>query len=375
MKILFAGGGTGGHFYPIIAVVEALTKVAEREHIVGLSLYYMSDSPMDKDLLFKNGLQYIEIKTGKKRTYKSIQNFFDIFITAFACIRATFTLFFIYPDVIFGKGGYASFPAMFAAKLLRIPVVIHESDTVPGKVNKWIADYASHIAISYPEATNHFKRKDRIALTGQPIRNTLLEVPAEDATAIFGLEKNIPTILVLGGSQGSERINENLIDIMPRLVEKYQVIHQTGQANYEWMEKRAAGTLTGNHNISRYHPVGFLDVKALHIAANTCSLIISRAGSTIFEIALWNKPSILIPLSIARDDHQKENAYSYARTGAATVIEEQNLKPELFFSVIETIMTDKARQEIMIESTKETVKLDASEKIATLLLSIATHHE
>ena len=379
MKILFAGGGTGGHFYPIISIAEEVNTLVDREHLVGVKLYYISDSPIDKELLFKTGLTYIQLATGKRRTYFSIQNYLDIFKTLFACILATWKIFYLYPDVIFGKGGYASFPAMFAGKLLRIPVVIHESDIVPGRVNRYVAKYATKIAISYPEATQYFikagVKDDRIALTGQPIRKALLEIPTDDPFTVFQLEAGIPVILVLGGSLGSEKINENLIDILSKLVEKYQVLHQTGESNYDWMKKRAAGVLAGNTLSSRYRPFGFFEPKQLRIAAMAATIIISRAGSTIFEISIWQKPSILIPLAIARDDHQRENAYSYARTGAATVIEEQNLKPELFYSVVSSIMDDPARQQVMIQGTKDFAKFDAAEKIATALLSIATHHE
>lgn len=375
MKILFAGGGTGGHFYPIIAIAEEVNKLIDQTHLVDVELYFMSDSPIDKEMLDRNNIKYIEVKTGKKRTYRSIQNFFDIFRTIGGSINALFKIFFLYPDVIFGKGGYASFPAMFAAKILRVPVVIHESDIVPGKVNKYIGDYATKVALSYPDATTYFKNKDRIALTGQPIRKVLLDIPTGDPFEAFKLEAGVPIILVLGGSQGSERINENVIDILPRLIEKYQILHQTGEQNLDWMKKRAAGVLAGNPNAGRYRPFGFLPVDQLALAAKGATLVISRAGSTIFEISIWHKPSILIPLPIARDDHQKLNAYSYARTGAATVIEEQNLKQEVFMSVIESIMQDPARQQLMIEGTKEFAKADAAEKIAQLLLSIATHHD
>lgn len=375
MKILFAGGGTGGHFYPIIAIAEEVNKLVDQNKLVDVELYFMSDSPIDKEMLDRNNIKYIEVKTGKKRTYKSIQNFLDIFRTIGGSINALFKIFALYPDVIFGKGGYASFPAMFAAKILRVPVVIHESDIVPGKVNKYIGDYAQKVALSYPDASKYFKNKDRIALTGQPIRKVLLDAPAGDPYQAFNLEPGVPVILVLGGSQGSERINENIIDILIRLVEKYQVLHQTGEQNLDWMKKRAAGVLADNPNAGRYRPFGFLPVDQLALAAKGASLVISRAGSTIFEISIWHKPSILIPLPIARDDHQKLNAYSYARTGAATVIEEQNLKQQVFMSVIESIMQDPARQQLMIEGTKEFAKVDAAEKIAQLLLSIATHHD
>ncbi len=375
MKIVFAGGGTGGHFFPIIAVAEAMNELIDKEKLVDVQMYYVSDAPYDKELLTKTHMEFIEIMAGKQRTYFSPKNFLDIFKTIFGCTLATFKMFALYPDVVFGKGGYASFPTMFAARLLRIPVVIHESDIIPGKVNRWVGDYAEKIAISYPEADKYFKHKDRIAFTGQPIRKSLSEVPTEDPFVALGLEPDVPVILAIGGSQGAEKINENLIDIMPRLVEKCQVVHQTGENNYEWMKKRAAGLLAGNPLAHRYRPFPFLESTQLRLAAKASTVVISRAGSAIFEIAIWEKPSILIPLEIARDDHQRENAYSYARTGACTVIEEANLKPELFFSVIESIMTDPERQRKMIQGSQEFTKEDAAEKIATVLLSIATHHE
>jgi UDP-N-acetylglucosamine--N-acetylmuramyl-(pentapeptide) pyrophosphoryl-undecaprenol N-acetylglucosamine transferase len=375
MKILFAGGGTGGHFYPIIAVADAVKEIAFREHLGIIDLYYMSDSPIDTYLLTKTGLSYIEVKTGKKRTYFSIQNYLDVFKTLFACVVATWKLFILYPDIVFGKGGYASFPAMFAARLLRIPVVIHESDIIPGRVNRWIASYASKIAVSYPEAIDHFPHKDRVAHTGQPIRKILLEIPTADPFEKFALEPDVPVILILGGSQGAEKINENVIDILPKLVEKYQIIHQTGENNYDWMRKRAAGVFGDSPLKNRYQPKSFLDADELRLAAKAASLVISRAGSTIFEIALWGVPSILIPLRIARDDHQRENAYSYARTGAATIIEEQNLKPELFASIIDSVLSNHERQEKMKEGAKQFVKIDAADKIAQALLSIAAKHD
>jgi UDP-N-acetylglucosamine--N-acetylmuramyl-(pentapeptide) pyrophosphoryl-undecaprenol N-acetylglucosamine transferase len=378
MKILFTGGGTGGHFYPLIAVAEAINDIADKEHIAGLSMYYMSDTPMDRDLLFRTGLSYIEVKTGKERTYASTKNFFDKFKTLLACIIATFKVFVLYPDVVFGKGGYASFPALFAARLLRIPVVIHESDIIPGRVNEWVGDYAEKIAISYPEAAEHFKgvrNRARIALTGQPIRNVLLEIPTDDPYETLNLERGVPLIMVLGGSQGSERINETIVDILPRLLDRYQVVHQTGDANIDWIKSRAGSVLTKNPNASRYHPSGSLDQHAIAVAGKAASLIVSRAGSSIFEIAIMGVPSVLIPLSIARNDHQRENAYSYARTGAATVVEEKNLRPELLYSVIESILSDEQKRQKMIEGTKSFVKVDAAEKIARALISIALRHE
>ncbi len=168
MKIVFTGGGTGGHFYPIIAVVQKVNQIINNENIIGAKLYYFSDSPYDKEMLVENELLFEEINAGKMRTYFSLKNFTDIFKIFFGIINALFKMFSIYPDVVFGKGGYASFPTIFAARILHIPVVIHESDSAPGRVNKWAGHFAKKIAISFLESANYFP-KNKIAWTGQPI--------------------------------------------------------------------------------------------------------------------------------------------------------------------------------------------------------------
>lgn len=375
LRIVFAGGGSGGHFYPIVAVAEALQGIVERERLTPPSLYYVSDSPYDKDTLVRLGMRYVEIPTGKQRTYFSIQNFFDVFKTLYGATIALFRMFFVYPDVIFGKGGYASFPALFAAKILKIPVVIHESDIIPGKVNRWAGKFAAKVAVSYPEAIKYFPFQDRVALTGQPIRSSLITMPEGDPYAALGLSSDLPVILVIGGSQGAERINEDIVDLLPELLKQYQVVHQTGEKNYDWILKRAQATLVKNADAGRYHPFPYLDSALLNHAGKAAALVISRAGSSVFEIALWGKPSILIPLPISREDHQKENAYSYARTGAATVIEEENLKPGVLLSVVRSIMDDPGKRDAMGKATRAFAKTDAAEKIALALLSIATKHD
>ena len=142
MKIIFTGGGTGGHFYPIIAVAQKVNQIIDKDKIIGAKLYYVSDSPYDKEMLLENGLLYEEVKAGKLRTIFSFKNVFDIFKMFFGTINAIYKIFSIYPDVVFGKGGYGSFPAILAARILRIPVVTHESDSVPGRVNKWAGHFA-----------------------------------------------------------------------------------------------------------------------------------------------------------------------------------------------------------------------------------------
>lgn len=377
MRILFTGGGTGGHFYPIIAVAEAIRGIEAQQSITGLELVYVSDDPFDLNELKRFNIRYVQIKTGKIRTYASIQNFFDLFRTFFALIQSVFKLFVLYPDVVLCKGGYASFPTVFAARLLRIPVIAHESDIVPGRVTTWIAPYAEKIAIAYPEVAELLPHKNRIALTGIPLRKEaiLQNEQVGEADTIFALEPSIPILLVLGGSQGAEIINENIMDSIVSLVDRYQIIHQTGSANFDWMKQRASDTLSQNPHASRYKPYPFLDLPLLRLAGSCATLVISRAGSMIFEIAIWKKPSIIIPLAIARGDHQRANAYSYAHSGAAVVIEEQNLKPLLLVSIIDKLITQTDQLAFMAESTKAFTHVDAANIIATALIDVVIRHE
>jgi UDP-N-acetylglucosamine--N-acetylmuramyl-(pentapeptide) pyrophosphoryl-undecaprenol N-acetylglucosamine transferase len=375
MKIVFTGGGTGGHFYPIIAVAEKVNKIIDQENIIGAKLYYISDSPYDKEMLFENGLLYEEVASGKMRTYFSMKNFSDIFKTLFGVINAIYKLFSIYPDVVFGKGGYASFPTLFAARILRIPVIIHESDSAPGRVNKWAGYFAKKIAVSFIEAAEYFPKK-KVAWTGQPIR-VEIENPAsrKEALEYFKLESNIPVVLVLGGSQGAELINNTILDALPRLLENYQVIHQTGVKNFQAVMDRAEVVLGDSSNKLRYVSMPFLNPLAMKMAAGAATIIISRAGSTLFEIASWGVPSILVPFKESNADHAKKNAFNYARAGACSVVEEMNMTANILSAEIERITNDKVDYDNMAKNAKAFVKPDAAMKIARALVDIALSHE
>ncbi len=375
MKIVFTGGGTGGHFYPIIAIAQKVNQVIDKEKILQAKLYYLSDSPYDKEMLFQNGLQYEEVNAGKLRTYFSLKNFFDIFKTMLGIFKAIIKIYSIYPDVIFGKGGYASFPALIAARILRIPVVIHESDSAPGRVNKWAGKFAKKVAISFGEAGQYFP-KDKVAWTGQPIRAEIEKTSSrEEALQFWKLESNMPVVLILGGSQGAELINNVVIDALPRLIEKFQVIHQTGVRNFKMVSERLEVVLADNVNKSRYQKVDFLNNAQMKTAAGVASIIVSRAGSTLFEISAWGVPSILIPFTSSNEDHAKKNAFNYARAGACSVIEEMNMTANILMAEIERIVEDKNTWNRMASSAKAFYKPDAALKIAQALVDIAMGHE
>ena len=375
MKIVFTGGGTGGHFYPIIAVVQKVNEIIDKEHIIGAQLYYFSDSPYDKEILRENRLLYEETKSGKMRTYFSFKNFSDIFKVFFGTINAIFKMFTIYPDVVFGKGGYASFPTIFAARILGIPVVIHESDSAPGRVNKWAGHFAKDIAVSFPEAASYFPKKN-VAWTGQPIRTEIEhEAVRKEALEYFKLEEGIPVILILGGSQGAELINNVVLDALPRLIKNYQIIHQTGVTKFKTVSGQAEVVLEkGNYGV-KYLPFAFLNSLQIKMAAGAATIIVSRAGSTLFEIASWGVPSILIPFKNSNADHSRKNAFNYARAGACDVIEEANMTANILSSEIERIIDDKIGYEKMAKNAKAFNKKGAAEKIAHALIDIALSHD
>ncbi len=373
MKILLTGGGTGGHFYPLIAIAEKLIEITDEQKIIDLKLYFMSNSAYDKRILFENNIKFVQIPAGKRRSYPSIKNFFDIFSTGTGLFFGLLNMFFIFPDVVVSKGGYSAFPAVFAARILGIPVVIHESDSYPGKVNIWTAKFAKRIAVSWPEAIN-FLPKDKTALTGQPIRESILHPNPNGAKDFFKFNDNLPVILVMGGSQGAQIINNVIVDILPDLLARYQIIHQTGIRNLEDIESRSKLLIDDSPNINHYKPVSYLNDLDIRMATGIADLVISRAGSTIFEIASWGIPSIIIPITNSNGNHQRENAYNYARTKACEVIEESNLTPHILIEEIDKLMTDKNKLTEMKNGALVFTRPDASKEIALEIIKIALSH-
>lgn len=374
MKVLFTGGGSGGHFYPIIAVAQKLNAFLEREKIARAELYYMSTEPYNERLLYDNKITFVPVSAGKLRTYVSVKNITDVFVMAGGVIKAFFKIFSLYPDVVFSKGGYASFPALVAARFFRIPVIIHESDSAPGRVNAWAGKFAQKIAISYPEAASYFP-EGRTALTGNPIREEIIRSTGKDGFKELGLDPTIPVILVLGGSQGAQKINSTMVSLAPRLVGKYQVVHQAGEANAVEVQNLVNGLIAGSEGASRYHVYGYLDAHTMKLASEISTIVISRAGSAIFEIAAWAVPAILIPITNSNADHQRKNAFAYARAGGANVIEETNLTPNILLAEVDRLMGDTARRNEMQESAKKFTRTDAAEKIAEQITTVLMRHQ
>ncbi|KND49654.1 MAG: UDP-N-acetylglucosamine--N-acetylmuramyl-(pentapeptide) pyrophosphoryl-undecaprenol N-acetylglucosam [Parcubacteria bacterium C7867-008] len=377
MKIVFTGGGTGGHFYPIIAVAEAVQKIVAEERLLPPSLYYIAPTQYDEQALFENDIQFIKCPAGKVRRYFSVSNFTDAFVTLSGTFKAFFTLLKIYPDVVFSKGGFASVPTVLAAHLLRIPIIIHESDSKPGKANLLAAKYAYRIAVTFNSSIPMFPEKTRanIARTGIPIRAALAMPLPAGAAQELGLDANIPTIFILGGSTGSKKINEVVLQALPDLTSFANVIHQTGKDNFTEVEATAKVILGSSEHANRYHAFPFLGRDAMRMAAGAASLVVSRAGATsITEISLWHKPSILIPIPESVSHDQRTNAYAYAHTGAAEVLEEHNMTPHILASEARRITSDQNVWQTMANASMTFANADAAALIAKELIRIGMSH-
>jgi UDP-N-acetylglucosamine--N-acetylmuramyl-(pentapeptide) pyrophosphoryl-undecaprenol N-acetylglucosamine transferase len=372
MRIVLVGGGTGGHFYPLIAVAEVLR---ERAAAGGtpLEIFYAGPEPYDKDALASQDIRFLHCPAGKMRRYHALSNLFTPFITAWGFLVALVKLFVHYPDALLSKGGYTSVPLVLAAAFLRIPIVIHESDTSVGRANRIGARFATYIGVAYPDTAKFFPER-KTALVGIPIRKALHAAPSADIRPL-GIDASLPVILVLGGSQGAERVNTLILEALDELLAHYQLVHQTGAKNLDAVVKTADALIPDAALRGRYHPFGFLSAELLSAAYGAASLVVSRAGSTtIFETAIHARPAILIPIPEDVSHDQRTNAYAFARGGGAIVMEEGNLSDGLLAAEVNRIMNDAGVYEGMAKAAQSFAPADAAEKMADLLTGIATAH-
>ncbi|HUO55931.1 MAG TPA: UDP-N-acetylglucosamine--N-acetylmuramyl-(pentapeptide) pyrophosphoryl-undecaprenol N-acetylglucosamine transferase [Candidatus Paceibacterota bacterium] len=378
MKIVLTGGATGGHFYPLIAVAEAIEDICAERTLIEPELIYTGPMPFDKTALLEHDIEYKSSPAGPMRRYGGIINALSFVPMIMGIIRATTQLFSIYPDVVFSTGGYAAFPTLYAARLLKIPVIIYDADAAPGRVSLWSSKFAKWIAIAHPDAARQYPQKllSKIARTGHPIRKEIVAPTREGGYEFLKLDPDLPVVFIMGGSQGARAINETVLDVLAELVESYNVIHQTGAANLDEVKKISSVILKGSRYAERYRVFGLLNTLALRMSAGIATVVVARAGSgSIFEIASWGVPAILVPIPEDVSHDQTENAFSYARSGAAIVIEQKNLSPHVLISEINRLIADSEKRSKMSEAAHAYARPDAARKIATVLLESVIEHE
>lgn len=369
MKILFVGGGTGGHFYPLIAVAEEIRELQPQAE-----LYYIGPDAYNQTELTTLNIHYLYCPAGKLRRYFSLQNYIDILRTIGGLFVAWYKLYVVYPDVIFSKGSFTSVPILLLARFYRIPVVIHESDSKPGRANILARKFARYIGIAYAEVADYFPT-GKTARVGIPIRRVLRQ-PSQNPFLELGIPNDRPLIYVTGGSSGAEKINALILNSLSILLPHYRIFHQTGTPHAASITQSAQALLLDKPDLLQYYYVqGSLPGETVRALLQAAHLIITRAGSTtLFEIALHGKPSIVIPIPEDISHDQRTNAYSYARTGAGSVIEEHNLTKHLLQAEIQSIMTEPGKYQKMATSAAAFAAPDAARAIAEVLISIAYEH-
>ncbi len=373
MKILFTGGGTGGHILPIIAIAREIRRIYS-----GNVLEFFYVGPKDEFgeiLLSQENIKVKTVLAGKIRRYlewKTIfQNIIDVlFKIPAGVLQSFFHLFFLAPDLIFSKGGFGSIPGVISGWLLRIPIFLHESDISPGLSNRFLSRFSLEVFVSFPR-TEYFSPRKMI-LVGNPIRKEILEGAKEEAKTLFKLNSEKPVVLILGGSQGAQRINDKILEILPELLTNFEVIHQCGEKNFNQIKAEAKAII--NKDLEKcYHLFAFLNESEIKQAYAAAHLIISRAGSgSIFEISAVEKPSILIPLPESAQNHQVKNAYAYSQGGAAIVLEEENFTPHFFLEKLKYLFSHPEELEKMAKSAKEFSKPLAAKIVAAYILKYLT---
>lgn len=352
-KIVMTGGGTAGHVTPNIALMPALKENGYEISYIG------SYAGMEKQLIEEQNIPYYGISSGKLRRYFDWKNFSDPFKVLKGYGQAVRLLKKLKPDVVFSKGGFVSVPVVLAAKRCKIPAIIHESDLTPGLANRLAIPSASKVCCNFPE-TMKYLPDGKAVLTGSPIRQELLSGKKEAAISYCGFEgRNLPVILIVGGSSGSKVINSAVRAILPELLDHFSIIHLCGKGNLDESLKNLEG-----YAQFEYAKQELTDMFALS------DLVISRAGAnSICELLALHKPNILIPLSAAasRGD-QILNAKSFKAQGFSYVIEEESLTDDTLKEAIHEVF---AHKEDYINAMKKSNQMNSIDTILSLIKEVS----
>ena len=350
--IVLTGGGTAGHVTPNIALIPRLKELGYTISYIG------SYEGIEKKLIEELGIPYYGISSGKLRRYFDLKNFSDPFRVLKGFSQARKILKDLKPDVVFSKGGFVTVPVVIAAKRLKIPALIHESDMTPGLANKLCLSSASKICCNFPETVNNLPA-DKAVLTGTPIRQELLSGNADAGRKFCGFTADKPVIMVIGGSLGAASVNDNVRKILPELLKDFQVVHLCGKGKTDESLKGTTGYVQ-----YEYIQDELPDLFAM------ADVVISRAGANaICEISALKKPNLLIPLSAnASRGDQILNARSFERLGYSKVLEEEEITNE---KLLQTIRDLYKNREQYIEAMSKSSQMDSIGKIVRMLCDCA----
>jgi len=358
VKVMIAGGGTGGHVFPGIAVAEEL----KRRRPDATVLFVGSRRGLEAQAVPGAGfpIRFVMVRGFPRRAWwrwpaALLTNLIGFFQSLWVVARER-------PDAVLGTGGYVSGPVAFATWLLGRPLILQEQNSIPGIANRWLARLADEVHLSFVEARSHFGRKDHLKVSGNPVRAHILSGDRGQALIEFGLAPGKPTIFVFGGSRGAHRINEAALEAMRRLKDRVDVqfILQTGREDFDW----AKGVVAAERLPARVMPF----LQRIHMAYAAADLVVCRSGAmTLAEIAVCGTPSILVPYPHAAHDHQVVNAANLVDRGAASMILDRELNGERLAKEIAHLLSDRQTLSRMSANARTFARPDAAERIAKSL--------
>ncbi len=358
MKILLAGGGSGGPVTPVLAVALEIKK----HHPKTQFLFVGTRKGPEREMVEAAGIKFTHIPAARWRRFFTIKNLFAPFIFIVGLMKARTIIRNFRPDVFFSAGGFVAVPLAWAAKSAGVRIVIHQQDAVIGLANKLIAPMASTITTAFEQTAKEFysgsgllNKKWKVASwIGNPVRPDLMESKV-DAKKYFNLHEELPILLVLGGATGAAQINKMIEDILPDLVQAHQVVHQTG-----------SGKKTINFKHRNYHAFELIPFEAYSAILKDAHLIIARAGlSTIAELSALKKTAIIIPMP---HTHQEENAKILLRTHSAVVLMRNEVSSGNLWKVINSLKFNQKRDEMIQKNISSLMPKDATSRLAEIII-------
>lgn len=368
MKVLIAGGGTGGHINPGLAIAKYIAMKEPGSEII----FVGTKKGLETKLVPRAGykLETIKVRGFKRKlsfdTAIAVKELLQSFFQASRLLKK------IRPDVVIGTGGYVCGPVLYIAAKKGIPTLIHESNAYPGITNKLLEKYVNCVAVSFKDAQRYFRDKSKLVHTGNPIRAELLADKNKTDTASLGLVKGKPLIVAMGGSRGARKINETVAEMLnTRFKGEFNLIFSTGEAQFE--EINSSICLDEEYKKMVKVVPYIYDVAGVYTASD---LMICRAGAiTISELQTMGTPSILIPSPYVTANHQEHNARSLERDGGAVVILENELSADILYNQICNLISNKSVLKKMSADAAKNRVTDADEKIYSLVKKIVDNSQ
>jgi UDP-N-acetylglucosamine--N-acetylmuramyl-(pentapeptide) pyrophosphoryl-undecaprenol N-acetylglucosamine transferase len=370
MRILISGGGTGGHIYPALAVAREL-----RDRY-GADILYLGDANgLETRIVPAAGFAFAAVSAGKLRRYLSPRTLTDLGRVPLGMAQALGHVRRFKPDAAFTSGGYVSVPAGIAARTQGVPLVMHQQDVPPNLANRLLAPFATRISVSFPDSLRYFP-KARTALAGNPVREEMLRMAGVESASVkprFGLNPTLPTLLVTGGSQGARHLNQVVVEALPLLLPRCQIIHVSGTLTHETTREGAEGQLAALPTLrGRYVLYPYLEAE-MPAALAAADLVLCRSGAaTLAELAALGRPSLLVPLPPGfTGSPQQVNAELFRAAGAAEMLLDRDLSAQRLCALLFPLLDDRPRRERMAESSRKLGHPEAAASLAETVAALA----